>query len=150
MGAILRITVSRENVELHRALNAAFNANDIDAWIGLSDPDIEFETRFAPLTGETTYRGHDGIRSFRRSLEEVWGDDIGVEAEQYFDLGERTLAFYRLRGRGQQSGAEVAIEATVVATWHGGLCVHWKSYADRKGALRELGVTEGELEPIAP
>jgi hypothetical protein len=80
----------------------------------------------------------------------VWGDDVGVEAEQYFDLGERTLAFYRLRGRGQQSGAEVALEATVVARWSNGLCLQWKSYADRQQALRDLGVSEAELEPIAP
>jgi ketosteroid isomerase-like protein len=138
------------NVRLHRALNAAFNTHDVDAWIALSDPDIEFETRFAPLSGETTYRGHDGIRTFNRSLEEVWGDDIGVEAEQYFDLGERTLAFYLLRGRGRQSGAEVAIEATVVASWSNGLCLQWKSYADRQQALRDLGVSEEELEPIEP
>jgi ketosteroid isomerase-like protein len=136
------------NVRLHRALNAAFNAHDVNAWIALSDPDVEFETRFAPVGGETTYRGHDGIRRFNRSLEEVWGDDIGVEAEQYFDLGERTLAFYRLRGRGQQSGAEVALPATVVARWRDGLCVHWKSYADKREALSYLGVTEDELEPI--
>jgi ketosteroid isomerase-like protein len=138
------------NVRLHRALNAAFNAHDVDAWIALSDPDVEFETRFAPVGGETTYRGHNGIRRFNRSLEEVWGDDIGVEAEQYFDLGERTLAFYRLRGRGQQSDAEVALEATVVARWSNGLCLQWKSYADRQQALRDLGVSEAELEPIAP
>ena len=138
------------NVRLHRALNAAFNAHDVDAWIALSDPDIEFETRFAPVGGETTFRGHDGIRRFNRSLEEVWGAQIGVEAEQYFDLGERTLAFYRLRGRGLRSGAEVAIDATVVARWSNGLCLQWRSYEDRQQALRDLGVSEDELDPIAP
>ena len=138
------------NVRLHRALNAAFNSHDVDAWIALSDPDVEFETRFAPVGGEATYRGHDGIRRFNRSLQEVWGNQIGVEAEQYFDLGERTLAFYRLRGRGLQSGADVAIEATIVARWSNGLCLQWKSYANRQQALHDLGVSEDELEPIAP
>jgi hypothetical protein len=37
-----------------------------------------------------------------------------------------------------------------VAKWREGLMVWAKSYADREDALRDLGVTEENLERIAP
>jgi hypothetical protein len=138
------------NVELHRRLNAAFTLRDTEAIIEVCDPGIEFHTRFAAVGGVPVYRGHDGLRRFNQELEEVWGDSIRIEAEQYFDLGERTLAFYVLRGRARQSRTEVTMPATVVARWRHALCTYWKSYVDREEALVELGVTEGDLEPIAP
>jgi hypothetical protein len=142
--------MSEGNVELHRQFNAAFNTHDMGAVIALCDPQIEFHTRFAEVGGVTAYRGHDSLQSFNQGLQEVWGDEVRIEAEEFFDLGERTLTFYVLRGRGQQSRAEVSILATVVARWRAGLCIYWKSYLDRHEALTELGVSEDELEPIEP
>jgi hypothetical protein len=103
------------------------------AVIALCDPQIEFHTRFAEVGGVTAYRGHDSLQSFNQGLQEVWGDEVRIEAEEHFDLGERTLAFYVLRGRGQQSRAEVSILATVVARWRAGLCIYWKSYLEARG-----------------
>jgi hypothetical protein len=37
-----------------------------------------------------------------------------------------------------------------VVRWRDGLVVHYKAYAQREDALRHLGVTEKQLEPIAP
>jgi hypothetical protein len=55
-----------------------------------------------------------------------------------------------LHGRGVQSGVEVAMPATGIATSRDGLCVSHKAYLDSEDALRELGVAEDALEPIAP
>lgn len=48
------------------------------------------------------------------------------------------------------SGAELTIPAAQILRWRNGLCVHFKAYAHREDALRELGVSEDALEPIAP
>jgi hypothetical protein len=37
-----------------------------------------------------------------------------------------------------------------VVRWCDGLCVYFKGYADREDALRDLGLSEDELEPIDP
>jgi hypothetical protein len=37
-----------------------------------------------------------------------------------------------------------------VAKWRDGLAIYYKSYVNREDALRDLGVSEDELEPIAP
>jgi hypothetical protein len=73
-----------------------------------------------------------------------------VEPEAYFDLGEHTLAFSTLHGRGQQSGAEVALPTAQLCRWRGGLIVFLKAYAHKEDALLDLGVSEDVLKPIAP
>jgi hypothetical protein len=101
--------------------------------------------------GSSVYHGHDGARRWHQDLTDAWGEEIRVEPETYFDLGEQTLLFYVLHGRGRQSGAEVAIRnAAHVFRWRDGLIVYWKGYVERQDALRDLGIAEDALEPIAP
>jgi hypothetical protein len=141
--------VSERNVELHRRLVAVGNTQPAE-FTALFHPQIEFHSRFATLGAVTVYRGHDGLRRYQRDLYDVWGEDIRVEVEAYFDLGERTLVFYTVHGRGRHSGAETSMWFAVVARWQDDLCIYWKAYAAREEALAELGITEDELEPIAP
>jgi hypothetical protein len=96
------------------------------------------------------YHGHDGLRDYYRDLADAWGDEIRIEPEAYFDLGEHTLAFNVLYGRGQHSGAEVTMEVAAVARLREDLILQFKTYAHREDALRDLGVSEDELEPIEP
>lgn len=141
--------MSEENVDLHRRIYQAFNAGDVDALVALAAPSIAVQSVFAAVSG-VVYHGHDGVRSWRRDLEEAWGDEIRVEAEAYFDLGEKTLAFDVLHGHGRQSGAEVALPGAAVTRWRDRQCIQFKAYADREKALRDLGTSEDALEPIAP
>jgi hypothetical protein len=100
------------NVELTRRYIEAFNARDIDAMIAYFDPSIEFRSAFATIGGGV-YHGHDGLRSWHRDFQEIWGQEILNEPEAYFDLGQHTLIFSVLHGRGQHSGAEVAMPLTL-------------------------------------
>jgi hypothetical protein len=56
-------------------------------------------------------------------MEDAWGDEIRVAPEAYFDLGEHTLVFHLMRGRGRQSGAEVTMPMASVVRWRDGLIV---------------------------
>jgi hypothetical protein len=69
--------------------------------------------------------------------------------QAFFSLGEHTLAFTVLRGRGQQTGAVVTIPAAKVAKWRDGLCVYFGGTPTGR-TRSDLGVSEGELEPIDP
>ena len=141
--------MSRENVELHRRFVEVFNRRDIDSLIAFCDPGIEFHSAFAAVGG-AVYHGHDGVRRWHEDLGEVWGEELVVEVEAYFDLGEDVLAFYVLHGRGRRSGVEVAMPNALLATWREGLIVVFRVYAHREDALSHLGVSENDLEPIAP
>jgi hypothetical protein len=57
---------------------------------------------------------------------------------------------YAAYGRGQQNGVEVAGSASQAAKWRDGLCVYLKVYLRMEDVLKDLGVSEDALEPIAP
>ena len=141
--------MSEENVELHRRLIDAYNASDTETFIALCDPQIELQSTVT-VPGGAVYRGHVGVRRWHRDLEDGWGDELRVEPDVYFELGEHTISFHVLHGRGRQSGADVAMPAAHVYRWRDGLIVYFKGYADKADALRDLDVSEDALEPIDP
>jgi ketosteroid isomerase-like protein len=141
--------MSERNVELQSRLLKAYNARDLEGFLALCDPTIEFVSAFAAVGGGV-FHGHDGLRSWwQGDVDRVWGESR-LQPEAYFDLGEQTLVFYSVHGRGRHSGAEVAMPVALVTRWRDGLAVHAKAYAHREDALRDLGVSADELEPIAP
>jgi ketosteroid isomerase-like protein len=140
--------MSQENVELHRRLAEAFNRRDIEALIKALDPSVEYHPVLSAI-GVSVYHSHDGLRSWFGQLDDAW-EKLRIEPEAYFDLGEQTLLFHVLHGRGRHSGAEVAMPGAQVCRWRGGLVVFGKQYAHRADALRDLGVSKDALEPIAP
>jgi ketosteroid isomerase-like protein len=83
-------------------------------------------------------------------LTEAFGGDVRLEPEAFFDLGECTVSFHVLHGRGRQSGADVETPAAHVCRWRDGRIVYFKGYVQRKDALSDLGVSEDALESIAP
>jgi ketosteroid isomerase-like protein len=142
------VPVSEQNVELHRRIEGAFNKRDLEAMLACLDPSVEYHPVLSAI-GVTVYHGHDGMRSWFGQLDDAL-EELRVEAEAYFDLGEQTLLFYVLHGRGRHSGAEVAMAGAQVCRWRDGLCVYGRQYAHRADALRDLGVAEDALKPIIP
>jgi hypothetical protein len=72
------LTISREtaevsegNIELHRRAIDAYNAYDLEAFIPIADPSIEFHSLGAEIGG--VYQGHDGLRKFLEDLDDAWG-----------------------------------------------------------------------------
>jgi SnoaL-like domain len=94
----------------------AFNAHDIEALIVLCDPSIEAYSVFAAVGGGV-YHGYDGLRRFFSDAGDTWGDQIRIEPEAYFDVGEKTFVFYVLHGHGRQSGAEVTMPLVQLVSW---------------------------------
>src|SRR5215211_1261184 len=92
----------RSGVELHRRYYEAFNARDVAGLIALCEPSIVVRSVFGAASG-AVYHGHDGVRRWQADLEEAWGEEIRVEVEALFDLGEHALAFDSLHGRGRRA-----------------------------------------------
>lgn len=56
--------MSQENVEqLYRA-HDAFNCPDLDAFLAVLDPQVEFSSRIIELEGGSPHSGHDGVRKW--------------------------------------------------------------------------------------
>jgi ketosteroid isomerase-like protein len=135
-----------ENLELHRRAVAAFNTRDVEQLIAFCHPEIELRSAVTV----TVYHGHEGVRKWHRDIADAFGDEVWLEPEAYYDLGEHTVTFHVLHGRGQHSGAELAERFAHVHRWRDGLIVEFKAYAHQADALEALGVADDAPEPIAP
>jgi hypothetical protein len=138
--------MSRENLELHRSVVKAFNGRDVEGIVSLCDPQIELHSAVTA----SVYHGHEGVREWQRDLEEAFGEEVWIEPEAYFDLGEHTVTFHLLHGRGRHSGAAVAEPFAHVHRWRNGLIVWFKAYANHEDALRDLGVSKDAAKRIDP
>jgi hypothetical protein len=138
--------MSSENVQAHRRVVDAFNKRDVEGIAALCDPQIELHSAVTT----TLYHGHEGVRKWNRDLEEAFGEEIWIEPEAYFDLGEHTVTFHLLHGRGRHSGADITERFAHVHRWANGLTVWFKAYAHQEDALSDLGVSQDAVERIDP
>jgi len=111
--------MSRENVEVVRAVFAAAHRRDAAAVLALYDPDVEIDFSGLPLgglLGQTVYRGHEGLRNWSREWYAAWETIVEDDFEQLVDAGENVVSVSRLRARGRASGVDVEW-AHVSALW---------------------------------
>jgi ketosteroid isomerase-like protein len=69
--------MSQQHVELVRRAMEAWNREDIDELIPLSDPEVEFVSIFAGMEGRT-YRGYDGLRQYFADMNDAWTEFTGT------------------------------------------------------------------------
>ena len=131
--------MSQENVELTRRGVQAFNDRDLDALLALLDDDVEIIPILAAMEGG--FRGHDGVRRWWAGLIGSF-PEIDIEVLEVRDLGDVTVAGWRVSGRGAES--DTPFDATVwqVHQWRGGKCVRWHAYPSKLEALEAVGLSE--------
>ena len=132
--------MSQENVELlHQAIEA-FNRRDLDAYLALCDPDVEFISYLAQVEGGDPYRGHKGVRDWWERLLAVYPDfsrDRG---------GTRPwrpyIARARVHGRGVESDAPMDQTMWQVAEYRHGKTIGWRFFTNEADALEAAGLSE--------
>ena len=143
-GALPRDTaweMSQENVDsVHRGLDA-LNRRDLDAFIELCDPDIEFFSRFGEVEGGGPYRGRDGMRSWWRNLFSVWLT-VSAEIEDVRDAGDVTVTRVRFRGHGIESDAPWEQTQWQVGEWRQGKLIRSRTLLSEVDALEAAGLSE--------
>jgi ketosteroid isomerase-like protein len=77
--------VSGSNIEVRRGYEAKQRL-DIDALLGMCDPDVTFVSLVGEVEG-TVYEGHEGIRRFFADLLEDW-DVWEPRPRRYEEVGE--------------------------------------------------------------
>jgi ketosteroid isomerase-like protein len=131
--------MSRENVEVVRRLFPAFNRRDMNEFLKLLDPDVEWVPILAVLEGRV-YRGHAEVEQWVADLATDW-EHFEVYYEELRDLGERVLVLGGWRGRGRASGVELGDQP---ATWlldvEDGKVRRLRTFTDRAEALHAAGL----------
>ncbi|MCD6015080.1 MAG: SnoaL-like domain [Solirubrobacterales bacterium] len=133
--------MSEENVELlHRAIDA-FNRRDLEAFLALCDPDLEFISYLMQVDGGEPYHGRDGVRSWWEGLLDVYPDFI-AELEDVRDAGDLTIARLRMHGHGVESDAPMEQMLWQVGEWRHGKIIWWCFVPTEAQALEAAGLRE--------
>jgi ketosteroid isomerase-like protein len=96
------------NAELAHEAVEAFDRRDAEAFIRYVSPNGEWRPFLTAGVEGGVYRGHDGIREWFATLDEMF-DDISAELTDVRDLGDRVVMLGTLRGRGR--GSRVPVES---------------------------------------
>jgi len=101
--------MSRENVEVIRLANEAWNRGEVEAMFGFYAHDAEVETDPRFIDGGT-FRGLPAIRRWLEGLRDSWERGAAVVTGEIIDLGDdRVLSLGEWSGTGEASGVQTSI-----------------------------------------
>jgi ketosteroid isomerase-like protein len=124
--------MSRENLDVVRAMYDAFNRGDTDAILELADPAVSVEDH-AVIDG-ATYEGRDGVLRFLAFQADAFKAQ-SAELEELTEAGGEIVAVIRLRGEGPLS--RIPLEGRFSHVWQvaGGMVRRLRVYATKQEAL---------------
>jgi ketosteroid isomerase-like protein len=127
--------MSQENIEAFKRGIDASNRGDVEALLEELDPDIEWHSAMHALIGgeETVFRGHDGVRTLFRDVQETFSE-LHFETVEMHDLGDRVLVIGRTRVRGKTSGAATVTPIALVTEVKNGRARSLRTYRDPEEA----------------
>ncbi len=103
--------MSEQNIDVGRGLIEAVNRRDLDAFLALVRPDVEWDDSEGWPGIRGIYRGHDGVRDWWERFLEVW-ESVEVVVEEAREGPEgRVLLQVSGAFRGGASGVQTEVRA---------------------------------------
>jgi ketosteroid isomerase-like protein len=136
--------VSRENVEIVRALAGAFRSRDHERPFDFYAADIEWDASLHPVPDVAdVYRGHAGVRAFWRRWLSAWRD-LEFELEDVLDAGDNVVMLVsNQRQMGRHSGIATEVPPyALVFTFRASKVVRFQFVPDQHEALKVVGLRE--------
>jgi ketosteroid isomerase-like protein len=131
--------MSEENVELLHQGVAAWNRCDLDGYLELFDPEIEWRPGATRVEGGA-YRGREGIRRFWSDVYATF-DELVTSLEEVREAGDMVVGLGRLRGR-SKGGVPVDTPYGLVLRYRDGLIVSGSDWFSHTEALEAAGLRE--------
>jgi ketosteroid isomerase-like protein len=129
--------MSHEDVEVVRAIYAAFARRDRDGLMRQLDPSIRVYDR-SSHPDASVYEGREGFLRFSESDWEAF-EDVVYEPEEFLTDGPYVIVSVKQSGRGKSSA--LGIEEQIVNLWklRGGKCVELRIFTTMDEALAVTG-----------
>src|SRR4051812_11366005 len=136
------MTAVADKVRVARAVVDGFSARDHGRLLTLFTPDVEFSTR-VDVTGETQFRGHDGVRAWLNAVDEKYDRFEIVDCEYGSGAGDAVFASCRLslRFAGDRYGMSRAAYWVFHVDAQVGRIRSFTSFRDRGEALAAAGLS---------
>lgn len=129
--------MTSENVEIVRRGFAAFNRDGVEGIIPFIDPDFEATTPPDLASEPDTYRGHDGIRRWFESFQDVM-EGIRWDAGAFHEEAGRVVVEFTLRARGKTTGLDFGQQAVMVWELRDGKAIGLELYPTIEEARASL------------
>jgi ketosteroid isomerase-like protein len=129
--------MASRNLEIVERGFEAFNDRGIEGILPFLHPDFEATTPPELASEPDTYRGHEGIRRWFDSFDEVM-DEIRWEAHDFREVDGRVLVEFTLRARGKTSGLDFGQDAVMVWELRDGQAVRLSLFPTLDQAMSEI------------
>jgi ketosteroid isomerase-like protein len=132
--------MSRENVEAVERFFELYNRREIDAWVGMLAPDLEWHVD--PEDPDTTvHRGPEAVKRYVLSWAEMM--DATVEVREILEgSDDQAVAWTRVETRGELSGAAAGLDLAFLFKLRDGLVARVQETRDKREALEAVGLRE--------
>jgi ketosteroid isomerase-like protein len=133
--------MSREDLELRALADAAFgalNSGDLDGFLAVATEDVEFTSLVAEVEG-TTFRGHDGVRTWWETVRGAFAD-VRWEVLEVRRYGDGGVADVRMTGT--LGGVPVNLMMWLAARVRERRVSWWSFFRTEREALQALGLRE--------
>jgi ketosteroid isomerase-like protein len=137
---VLTRLVIATDIEVVKAMFAAFAARDLETVLTLADPDIEFTAVTGELAGRTDpYRGHEGMRAYFRDVAEVW-EELRLTPREFRPAGDLVLVTGKVSARSRVR----TVSGSTGWIWkvRDGKVVYGKVYASAADAIAALDAVD--------
>ena len=119
----------------------ALNRKDVDAFLALVSPDVEWEDSVFWSEVSRTYRGKDELREWFHRVLEPW-ESFHAEADEIREAEDRVLAGGVITARGKGSGVETQLRGWLVFWVTNGMITKRQVFLDHAEALEAAGLRE--------
>ena len=130
--------MSRDNVEVVRAMFEAYRTGDMDAFCELHDPDVI--GRMPEGWPEPGFVGREAVMREFEQLRETFDATSVRPISDFIDAGDRVVV--RLAYHGEGHGPEINLEMTQVITVRNGKILYREYFLDHAEALETLGLSK--------
>ena len=127
--------MSGENVDFIEQGFEAFNERGVEGILPFIHPEFEATTPPNLASEPDTYRGHDGIRRWFDSFDEVM-DGIRWDAHDFQQAGDKVVVEFTLRARGKTTGLDFGQDAVMVWSMRDGKAIRVELFESLDDALR--------------
>jgi ketosteroid isomerase-like protein len=129
--------MSQEIPERWRSLYSAVSSGDLDGMMEFFHADVEY----LPFEESEAIRGLDAVRRYFEGWLDTW-DSFQAEPTEFLARGDHVVVGEAFKGRGKDSGVEVAMQSWSVSLLRDDQIVRRDEFMDRAEALEAAGLSD--------